>query len=182
MPAMTVAQLTHHLAPHRIAARHRRVAAIHEAGHAVAARWRDVGAMSLIWPSGSDGQTIKTWLGQTLSEKTTAANSRLISVAGPVAEYIWHGCDGNIHEQWFWDEQCAMSETDWQMARTKPGEPDQKFMDAVRHVHRQFTGPLWPDVCCAARELIVRSRSLRRGEIAELQAIQCRPPFPAIRR
>lgn len=105
-----------------------------------------------------------------MSEPTSTANSRLIAVAGPIAEYIWRGEDHCLNEPSFWGEHCAMSETDWQMARTEPGEADRKFMEAVRRVHKQFSGPMWQDVCRAARELIIKSRSLPPAIAAEFEA------------
>jgi hypothetical protein len=176
MPALMPDQLARDFDPRRVAARDRRISAIHEAGHVVAAQWRSVAMpMAFIWPSGFDGHEYKSWLGSMVNDPTTAENSRLIGVAGAIAEHIWLGhADTYICNIALWEseEACRMSPADWQNTRTTPGKPDRKFMTAVRSVHKQFAGPLWPEVCRVARALIVRSRSLRPFEITALQENQ----------
>jgi hypothetical protein len=153
--------------PLRTAARDRRLAAIHEAGHVTVARWRGVNASAYLFPTETSDPFEKAWVGQArigVKPKTTAQTVRLIAAAGTVAEECWHyrNAPGEFEDPWFWEEHFqdpnVMSATDWQMARTEPGDPDAKFMRAVETVHAAFTRELWPDVLRTARELIINSR------------------------
>jgi hypothetical protein len=158
----------------RTNARDRRLAAIHEAGHYVAARWRGVKAYAYIFPAPADQPFEKTWLGQTGAAETTADTDRLIGVAGAVAEECWlyRNEPSELEQPWFWEEHFedpnAMSRSDWQRAHTRPGNPSDRLMRAVRTIHAAFdprpgrSGHLWPELCSVARELIVHSRPLLR--------------------
>jgi hypothetical protein len=160
--------------PLRIAARDRRLAAIHEAGHYVVARWRGLDAYAYIAPTHADDPLLKTWVGQAMTAKSSDETDRLIGVAGTVAENCWRyrnkpGNLLNLLEPWLWENPDMMSRRDWQRAHTRPGNPSDKLMRAVSTVHAAFnpspggtgvTGHLWPDVCSVARDLIIDSRPL----------------------
>lgn len=162
--------------PVRVAAFYRRCAAIHEAGHLVAADWRGVEAYGRIWATGSDDPNDKPWIGAaSMRSRTSAATERLIGVAGAVAEYCWrYQRDAEqLLEDWLWEDPDIMSPSDWQWARTAPGEPDRHFMRAVERVHAQFNptdGKLWPEVCGYARQMIINSRPLSSQQLDLIRA------------
>jgi hypothetical protein len=149
------------LSPARIEARDRRMAAIHEAGHAVIAR--HVGARSAqahIERHSAADPFEKTWTGQCrvawIEHKVSPAHDAMISVAGAVAEHVWDG-DGDFlraEGEWAWHEEAIMSPTDWDMAGCAPGKPDAAFMRAVDKVIDLLTGPLKPELYATARRLI----------------------------
>ena len=88
--------------PARIEARDRRLAAIHEAGHAVVARHMRVTAFNPeIWRNPDAGKNEKTWLGNIRIERsprTSRAHMAMIAVAGAIAEHGWED-DGDFSEQ-----------------------------------------------------------------------------------
>jgi hypothetical protein len=151
------------------AARDRRMAAIHEAGHMVAARRRRVEAYAIIWPNDTGDPFIKTWLGRAAFgrgvDRASDGTHRFIGVAGAVAEFCWlearNGDEADIDCVWTWEDPEVMSPSDWRFARAEPGEPDPRFMRAVERVYAEFNprdGALWQEVCRVARGLIVESR------------------------
>jgi hypothetical protein len=142
----------------RIAARDRRNAAVHEAGHIVVARWARAGVASA-WIIQNDGLAAdeKAWAGRVQIISVSDVNPhrrRMIGVAGAVAEHLW--CDGWIED--FWPD--GMSDSDWRLAGCGPDEYDDALWHAIHSVGRMFRadGPVWPAVLREARRLIVNSR------------------------
>jgi hypothetical protein len=139
----------------RIAARDRRSAAVHEAGHLVVARWAGAEITSAwIAPNNSPAADEKTWGGGVQIVDRTVLDPhrrRMIGVAGLIAEHLWGG--GWIDD--FWPEG-NMSESDWHMAECEPDQPDEALWRAIDSVGRMFTvdGPVWPVVLREARRLI----------------------------
>lgn len=141
----------------RIAARDRRNAAVHEAGHLVVARWAGAEIASA-WIIPNDGLAAdeKAWGGrvQICGRIVDPHRRRMVGVAGAIAEHLWR--DGWIED--FWPD--GMCDADWQFAGYELDQPDDAFWRAVDSVDSMFRadGPVWPAVLHEARRLIVDSR------------------------
>lgn len=156
------------LSPHRIEARDRRAAAVHEAGHLVMARHfhvvSDEDATYLfprarIWRSATmDSLWEKTWLGECRGldvRSLSEAQRRMFGIAGYVAEAMWR-------DEWFDVDTLPLdyddlSDTD-KRACGPLGEPLERAARRVEKLFDRNTGKLWPEVLRVARQLIVESR------------------------
>src|SRR5690242_16564676 len=108
----------------RFSAYCRRLAAVHEAGHAVVARQLGVVVeRSWIWPAPAGNP----WRGRTNHEPTSLECRRAIAIAGAVAETCWRDHDGAV-----WRD--AMSSSDWRSAGCEPDEPDAASLEASERV------------------------------------------------
>lgn len=153
--------------PYKHYIRDRRHAAIHEAGHVVVAERLGVEGYAHITLTDTDDiRNDKAWVGRAFFDggMGSARTKRLICVAGAVAEHCWRYRDDECLEWEYWDgDIAAMSASDWQGAGVEPGEPDQKFINAVQKVHdylNPVTGSLWPKLVTTARQLLVDSRRM----------------------
>ncbi|MGE3992943.1 hypothetical protein [Pseudorhodoplanes sp.] len=166
----------------RIAARDRRKAAIHEAGHFVMGEhlgftmeWACIERTFSDNPSGE-----KLWVGRTRRVNGGSKQAvRLYAVAGSVAESIWDGSDDFFEEE-FYDKD-ALSATDWAGAGCKPGNPTKVFLSAIEQAYTLFerSGPLWPRVLAKSRELIVDSRDhISPEELREQQGLRLSADVP----
>ncbi|WP_069880896.1 hypothetical protein [Bosea sp. BIWAKO-01] len=142
----------------RIIARDRRMAAVHEAGHAVVAMhlgFEVVGAF--IRPNPTDDiYSEKSYLGQaTYEPPSDLSQRRLIAVAGVVAEEVWKA-RGPAYGYWpdFVADPACMSPTDWAGTECEPGEPDDNLITAVGEVEDLLAGELWPKLTALSRKLI----------------------------
>lgn len=158
------------LSPHRIEARDRRTAAVHEAGHLVMARHfhvvsdedaADLFSRARIWRSATmDSLSEKTWIGQCRGlglRSLSQTQRRMFGIAGYVAETMWR-------DEWFDDDMDmtlsgydCLSDTD-KRACGPLGEPLERAARRVGKLFDRDTGKLWPDVLRVARQLIVASR------------------------
>lgn len=145
----------------RIAARDRRHAAIHEAGHVVMARHVGIECRGCsIVPSPPDDDLGKLWTGKTHFVSKPDDNAmRMIAVAGAVAEAVWKG-EQFEPDDWYEPEQ--MSESDWSWAGSEPGNPSDVTMRAVQEAFDLFepSRQVWAEVLETARGLIVESRQI----------------------
>lgn len=139
----------------------RRMTAIHEAGHFTVVRHFGLIAYAGIWDN-YDPQTKEIFfLGQCVwwgDVGLTPMKERMISVAGVVAEKLWHDPKGigELLNLKYWGKD-AMSPSDWMGCRCEPGVPDHHLIMAVEHVARLFDpehGKLWPQVGRLSRYLI----------------------------
>jgi len=153
---------------HKINAYDRRNAALHEAGHCVAAWHRGIHAEALIKPDAERGPLDKTWTGRTLFKKPVEwrqlgdAHRLHIAVAGEIA--VMRGSNDSygasvdyVLDPTTWGEPEIMSPSDWQMSGYSADTVDRRFMRAVERVYSLFDSD-WPTVCRAARMLIERAR------------------------
>jgi hypothetical protein len=170
----------------------RRMAAIHEAGHVVVARSLGIPvASSWIAPNDNHGdQWEKSWTGRTqlgpMQSKCSKRQGRLIGVAGAIAEQFWSDDDDSFWDDDVWRDPEIMSESDWEMAGCRPGQPNKAFFTAIDHVAALLKrdGLLWPSLLQTARALIVEGRSAlksrpraRQGANHDIQGLQSRIDF-----
>lgn len=148
----------------RIAVMDRRNVAMHEAGHLIIGRFLDMPVThSWIFPVRNPGPDDRTWGGSTryclaTLQGKSAVERRMFAVAGSVAEVCWHR-DGVDFE--FWQDELAMSPTDWEMSGCVPGDVDNNLEQAIDRVGTLFdaeTGRLWPELCRLAHHLITIPR------------------------
>jgi hypothetical protein len=153
----------------------RRRAAIHEAGHIVAARYvGDLSAWGYIEPSEARfGEHLhRHWVGQAEAGYHTLKrrDNRLIRVAGAVAEYVWDDREGD--EPWFDTIYENMSDTDRRFydynfrrveldCNDSAVREETAWFNAMLRAYKLFTrhgGPLWPALCKQARHMIEATR------------------------
>jgi len=148
----------------RGSARDRRHAAVHEAGHVVAARYLGIRILQAeIRKNEPHDSTDKDWVGSVrcMTEGVVASKIEVVAVAGLVAEACW---DGEIFEQLYEDLKSdpeKMSQSDWDISGCPSGEPSEQFWDAMEQAFELLnreTGKLWNALLLEARGLIVRSR------------------------
>ena len=152
--------------PARTQARDRRLAAVHEAGHAVVAEHigiEDVEAW--IAPFGTqDSGTEKSWIGRCSWPRDWIEphRRRLLAVAGLAAEQVWSQIpDGHpigADTDALFDPD-AMSRTDWCGTGCAPGEPDRGTDRALVKCVRLLATSLRGEWLAEARRLIEASRS-----------------------
>jgi hypothetical protein len=143
---------------HRIIARDRRTAAVHEAGHAVIAMHlgAQVQSVHIRKNRTADLWSEKSYVGQaTYSEPPDFEQRRLIAVAGMVAEEVWRARGVTEH---YWgdvmlDPEC-MSPTDWAETGCTPGDPDFELHEAAEAVEVLLGGALFPKLTVLSRRLI----------------------------
>jgi hypothetical protein len=149
------------LATVQISARDRRLAAIHEAGHFTIGRHLGLLAINArIEKNLNRGPDEKLWIGNTKIQRTTPAKSRMVAVAGAVAEFCWNG-ETYEDTQDDWENPLTMSDTDWVLSGCNPGDPSRELMHAIERVFALFhptKGQLWPTLLGKARYIIVGSR------------------------
>lgn len=143
---------------HRILARDRRMAAVHEAGHAVIAMHLGLEVLGVhIRPNPTDDiHTEKSYLGQATYEPPSDPNHhRMIAVAGMVAEEVWKS-HGPAYEYWpgLMTDPACMSDTDWAGTGCEPGEPDDELIAAVDAVEDLLAWELMPKLTALSRKLI----------------------------
>jgi hypothetical protein len=150
----------------------RRMAAIHEAGHIVIAqKFRLPSGNAWIGPTGTaDILEERTWIGHVrkgllFDAKCTKRQSKMVGVAGVVAEHCWQG---DVDTDWFepWYDPNLTSASDWRLIGCPPGNPHEPCLAAVKPAAlllQRDTGPLWPTLLQTARALIVESRLEWRG-------------------
>jgi hypothetical protein len=148
----------------RILARDRRTAAVHEAGHVIAARcvgWEVISAW--IERNGcraaeeSGWAEDRSWIGSVrcIDWQNADENSRrFVAVAGPVAEHLW---GGESIEEFPFD---CLSQSDWRLANCEPNEPNEFLIDAVERAGQLFErhGEGWQALLLESRRLIYESR------------------------
>lgn len=150
--------------PARIKAYDRRLAAIHEAGHAVIAVSLGYTADAWIYPNETAEPMVeKTWLGHvTVHDRPRSCDhphNRMVAVAGMVAETLWkNGHDEDYAAPYGWedylfDEDC-MSFSDWWNADCEPGQPDEDLFDIVAEVARLLMGDNWPSLLRMSRVMM----------------------------
>lgn len=150
--------------PARMKAYDRRLAAIHEGGHALMAVYLGYTADAWIHPNETDELIAeKTWLGHaTVHDRPRSCahpHNRMIAVAGMVAETLWkNGRDEEYAEPYGWegillDEDC-MSFSDWWNTNCEPGQPDDDLYDVVAEVAGLFMGDYWPILTDMSRTLM----------------------------
>ena len=148
----------------RTSAYDRRLAAIHEAGHAIMALF--LGYDADVWihrNETSAPRDEKLWIGHMtirhdLSE-VRRSDVRMIAVAGMVAETLWkNGHDEEYAEPYGWDDilwdDACMSPSDWRLAGYEPGEPDDDLFSVVAGVAGLFMSDLWPVLTDLSRTLM----------------------------
>lgn len=146
------------LKKHRMMAHDRRMAAVHEAGHAVMAMHLGLDVLdAAIYPNRTeDIFSEKSYVGRTTYDRpTNLEQNRLISVAGMVAEHVWKA-RGPAYEYW-WDVICdpaCMSDTDWAGTGCEPGEPDDDLIEAAEAALTLLAGELQPQLTALSRKLI----------------------------
>jgi hypothetical protein len=144
---------------------------VHEAGHVVIAKMLGIPAWAYIdvhsgikFESDFDFRSERIWYGRTrwFGDTATEDQSRLIGVAGAVAELSWLR---EPVDEFFADR---MSESDCLMAQCDPDEPDDKCMEAVDAVYRVLRpcGSHWHDLLVEARKLILGSQRVFRANLA----------------
>jgi hypothetical protein len=145
----------------QISARDRRLAAIHEAGHFTIGRHLGLLAVNArIEKTLSGGPHEKLWIGTTKIQSTTPTKSRMVAVAGAIAEFCWNG-ETYEDTRDDWDNPLTMSDTDWVLSGCKPGDPSRKLMHAIERVFELLhptKDQLWPTLLRKARSIIVESR------------------------
>lgn len=161
--------------PIRLWARDRRLAAVHEAGHAVIERVLGVPvglAYVYLTPDRDlDPLCCRTWLGRT-HYASKLANSRqraMIAVAGAVAELAWLGEPIDAD---FWFEPARMSASDWGLAQCDPGNPDDRCIEAIASIEEVLArgASHWPNLLKEARRLIINSRVILRANYGTVHA------------
>ena len=150
----------------RIDARDRRLAAIHEAGHHVIARYHGMDEVeSWIERVGDPTVYNNAWVGRTRWLRPSDESSRrdaMIALAGMVAENQWRGINdpdriGDIYD--LLDDPDCMSETDWCTAGMDHGARlTETQMQDIESVIDLLSGPLWSKLLRQARRLITESR------------------------
>lgn len=148
----------------RVKAYDRRLAAIHEAGHALMAVHLGYNADAWIYPHETDEPLAeKTWLGHMTIRGGPAEDdhphNRIVAVAGMVAETLWkNGHDEDYAEPYGWEDHLldedSMSFSDWRLACCEPGEPDDGLYDVVAEVASLFMGDLWNALTAMSRVLM----------------------------
>ena len=152
--------------PHRVEARDRRNAAIHEAGHLVVGQHFGVRSGSAwLVRHGHVSDWEKTWTGQHQAlrrelDRLSDRRQMCIGVAGIVAENVW--CFKDLQETVLPDyanelrEPNAMSATDWKSTFHESGEPTWKLIQVCEEVHTLLTrgGRLWSPLLTESRNLI----------------------------
>lgn len=161
---------------HRIIARDRRMAAVHEAGHAVVAMHlgAQVQSVHIRASRTKDLRSEKSYVGQATYEQPPCAEQvRLIAVAGMVAEGVWKA-SGVTHRCW-WEEMfdpACMSDTDWAGTGCEPGNPDDRLHLAAERVEELLSGLLWPALLSLSRKLIeAESRRTEEAVMSVFAAI-----------
>ena len=152
--------------PARILAHDRRKSAVHEAGHYVIGRHFGLkSGDAWISPTGADPRgDEQTWIGQHRVrreelDRLSDIRRMMLGVSGLVAERRWEEAV-NDPSDWPTDlyealeEPEIMSWSDWKMALHEPGHPTRKLIRAAERVEALLAGPLWLDLCLAARSLI----------------------------
>jgi hypothetical protein len=158
------------ISPQRIAAKDRRVSAIHEAGHVTMARHIGLQCVSASLQKVSGQVDLieqKLWVGQTrylrpeaLGKKLSYRKRAMFAVAGAVAECCWRRESfDEAYEGWY--DEDSMSDSDWAGCNCEPGNPTRRLFQTIEEVFSLFdrgTGKLWPVVLKEARWLIVEGR------------------------
>ena len=153
--------------PARIHAYDRRMAAIHEAGHALMAVHLGYAADAWIYPRNEENTLeLKTWVGHVcIHGGASRPHNRLIAVAGMVAEIIWkNGHHEDYAHAYGWEDYLldgdAMSFSDWRLADCSPGEPDDDLHEVTAEVGALFMSDLWPALTDISRVLMSDSDSI----------------------
>lgn len=151
----------------RIAARDRRIAAIHEAGHVTMARHVGLTDVSAWLEETRDpGEYDKLWIGHTRypSPSISRISRRklaMFAVAGTVAELCWQReTFAETLDFDMWLEPETMSESDWAGCDCEPGNPSPQLLKIIKTVFLLFdreAGKLWPDVVSEARSQMKNS-------------------------
>lgn len=155
------------LSPIKIAARDRRGAANHEAGHFVVATWagmRNIGAW--IGPRRTnDPLHDATWTGQMMRPDWDALSPhrrRMVAMAGGMAEFLWRAESWELEcfcaEDWL-SEPEVMSPSDWfhaggNIVLVHLTCEDQGWQRSATQVLKLLSGPLRESWLRAARTLI----------------------------
>ncbi|WP_334154362.1 hypothetical protein [Agrobacterium pusense] len=142
----------------------RRIAAIHEAGHAFMAVWLGLEADAWIYPiQVDDFREERTWLGKVTVGSTTLRRDhphiRMVAVAGMVAETLWkNGHDEYFLEPHIWErlltDEDSMSHSDWGLAGCSPGEPDDALYTIAAEVAWLFMCEQWSALTGMSRDLM----------------------------
>jgi hypothetical protein len=114
----------------------------------------------------SDPRYEKLWTGKANMAQPdrppTQRDLGMIAVAGAIAEAYWQGDTfEDITEEYFWEEEDIMSDTDWACAGCPAGCPTAQFLNYVSESARLLdpeTGALWSKVTQEARYLIRSTR------------------------
>jgi hypothetical protein len=162
----------------------RRLTAVHQAGHAVVAASLGLRVQTWIWPTYRAGEEIpldpRVWLGWTRHEAANQESTRLVAVAGAIAEASWrraHGRSGANVGDW----QESMSDLDWKSTGCDPGKPDAECLRAAEWVKPMLEpdGVLWGRLCRMARDIIIASRTATPDDAApELHGAMKAPVRP----
>jgi hypothetical protein len=155
--------------PERMAAKDRRRAAIHEAGHVTIGRYIGLKAVSaLLVKVEGGGLCEKHWIGHTrylspqiLNQKTPRKKLAMFSVAGAVAEFCWqHDTFEETLDYDAWSDENVMSSTDWAGCDCSPGRPTRQLFRTIEATFALLDrkGELWAELLKEARLLIVMSR------------------------
>jgi hypothetical protein len=146
-------------AARKISARHRRVAAVHEAGHVVVARRFGL-KIGSAWIAPNDGPEERTWVGRVEISTADAPEiaCQMVGMAGSVAERLWQG--ESLGDYWLGD---LMSDSDLRLAGcplSEADEADDMLWDAAIKVEKLFErgNEGWQELITEARRLIVDSR------------------------
>ena len=146
----------------RTIARHRRLAAVHEAGHIVIARHSGVHVhRARIWPVDVDDLDSQwAWSGQVQTiglDRAPAEVRCMIGVAGAVAEMSWHGEEIDTSDGWALGDALGLSSSDWSIADCDPGRrfdwPVLRAIEKTADLLRRG-GPLWAALIAASNSLI----------------------------
>lgn len=155
------------LSLHRINARDRRRAAVHEAGHIVIAEQFGIGvARAAIWPTPRENARVeKTWGGQIqvfAGSESRPEAWRAIGIAGRVAEDVWFEHDDQAVDAYYWDfvfdEVAAMSTSDWQLCGAEPEIDADELSVAAAKIAGLLQGELREKLIKTARKLILEAR------------------------
>lgn len=156
--------------PTRMEAYDRRLAAIHEAGHALIAIHLGYKAHAWIHRNETaDPLREKTWLGHmtvhNLPTEPGHPHVRMVAVAGMVGETLWKcGHDEEYAEPWGWEDylldEASMSPSDWRLSGCVPGEPDDDLFHVVAQVGALFMGESWPKLNTMSRRLMCDTKPL----------------------
>jgi hypothetical protein len=120
-----------------------------------------------------DALAEKTWLGHVKVHDRPLScahpHSRMIAVAGMVAERMWkHGHDEEYAEPYGWEDwlfdEDSMSPSDWWNTGCKPGDPDDGLFDVAAEVAQLFMGSLWPVLAYMSRVLMSDTESIHTFE------------------
>ncbi|WP_426437794.1 hypothetical protein [Bradyrhizobium genosp. P] len=165
-------------APERTLARDRRLAAVHEAGHAAMAGHVGFRVVDVhIKPSGHSPLDLcnKSWVGRITLDQNGCSNRALakkwrwVALAGAVAEHAW-----KYNERVGYDEvedPAFMSLSDWHMAGSTPAALTGELLDDLDSVCDLLgrEGRLWPHLLLISRQLITAaSRPSDSGEASRL--------------